>query len=231
MVSIAQAGDVVSISDVALDPGDNVTIPIMIYDATGVAAVGLNLIYDPCVVNLTDAHQGDFTGYFGFDNRNVTDGWTRINTYIMRRDLTGDLKVADVTLVAVGKSGDASPLNIEILAMADQNGTNIAGTARNGTFRILAPATASATTITSTNTYTNMSTTTPTNTPTPTYTASDLRAAPTPVDKPATEPAYQPPEKTLPARPSSGVTFHSVPGFNASLGLIGLATACLLRRR
>ncbi|MGP8322990.1 MAG: hypothetical protein ACT6FG_03215 [Methanosarcinaceae archaeon] len=72
------------------------------------------------------------------------------------------------------------------------------------------------------------STTTPTNAPASTYTASDLRAVPTPVDKPATKETHQPPEKTLPARPSEGVTFHSVPGFNA---LLGLATACLLRRR
>lgn len=145
IVSAAQAGDVVYIRDVALDPGDTAIIPIRIYDATGVAAVGLNLSYDPCVVNLTGAHQGDFTGFFGFDNRNVTDGWTRINTYITCRDLTGDLTVVDVTLVAVGKSGDASPLNIEILAMADQNGTNIHGTTRNGTFGILVPAPAAST--------------------------------------------------------------------------------------
>ena len=75
MVSIAQTGDVVSISDAALYPGDNITIPIMIYDVTCVAAVGVNLSYYPHVVNIIDAHQGDFTGFFGFDNMNVADGW------------------------------------------------------------------------------------------------------------------------------------------------------------
>jgi hypothetical protein len=63
MVSIAQTGDVVSISDAALYPGDDITIPIMIHDVTGVAAVGVNLSYYPRVVNITDAHQGDFTGF------------------------------------------------------------------------------------------------------------------------------------------------------------------------
>jgi hypothetical protein len=58
MVSIAQAGDVISISDVALDPGDTATIPVMIYDAAGVAAVGLNLSYDPRVVNLDRRPEG-----------------------------------------------------------------------------------------------------------------------------------------------------------------------------
>ena len=217
MVSIAQAGDVVSISDAALDPGDSITIPIMIHDVAGVAAVGVNLSYYPRVVNITGVHQGDFTGFFRFDNRNVTDGWVRINTFTMCRNLIGDLTVAYVTIEAIGKVGDVSPLNIEILAIADPNGTNIPGNARNGTFRVLAPATAPTTTITTTTT--------------PTNTASDLRAVPTPVDKPATEQTHQPPGRTMPARPSSGVTLHSVPGFNALLGLLGLATACLLRRR
>jgi len=377
-VSIAQAGDVVFISDVALDPGDSATISILIYDATGVAAVGLNLSYDPRVVNLTDAHRGDFTRYFGFDNRNVTDGWARIDTYITGRDLTGDLKVADVTLVAVGKSGDASPLNIEILAMADQNGTNIPGTTRNGTFRILVPAPASTIPTTSTTlsasaypaggendsndrvhanivmteikcasasegkpishkfekpmndiVYVNFTTTIyaedictivevlkgtsasvetdPSdnvyrninirmglsryvakrnvmdanitfrieqgwiNTIDPStvrlnvhhddawhplkttwlgedeshayfmadadyfgmfaITASDSRVVPTPVDNPTTGQTNKPPGQKMPTKPSAGATFHSVPGFNALLGLLGLATACLLRRR
>ncbi|MGP8323334.1 MAG: cohesin domain-containing protein [Methanosarcinaceae archaeon] len=219
MVSIAQAGDVVSISDVALDPGDSITIPIMIHGVTGVAAVGVNLSYNPRVVNITDAHQGDFTGFFGFDNRNVTDGWIRINTFTTFRNLTGDLKVAYVTIEAVGKGGDASPLNIEVLSIADSNGANVPGTAHSGTFSTLAPTIAATTT------------NRPTNAPVSTYTASDLRAVPTPVDKPATEQTQQPPEKTLPARPSEGITFHSVPGFNALLGLLGLATAYLLMRR
>lgn len=217
MVSIAQAGDVISISDVALDPGDTATIPIMIYDATGVAAVGVNLSYDPRVVNITDVHQGDFTRYFGFDNRHVADGWVRINTFTTCKNLRGDLKVAYVTIEAIGGGGDASPLNIEILSIAHPNGTNIPGTARNGTFSILAPATAS--------------TTISTTTTTPTYTASDLRTVPTPVDRPATEQTHQPSRQTLPARPSSRVTFHSVPGFNALIGLLGLVIVCLLRRR
>lgn len=216
MVSIAQAGDVVSISDVALDPGDNITIPIMIHDAAGVASVGVNLSYDPRVVNITDAHQGDFTGFFGVDNRNVADGWVRINTFTTGRNLTGDLKVAYVTIEAIGKGGDASPLNIEILSIADPNGTNIPGTARSGTFSILAPIAASTTTPTTANTSTSPATST--------YAASDLRAVPTPVDRPATE-------QTMPVRPSEEKTFHSLSGFNALLGLFGMATACLLRRR
>ncbi|MEA3325321.1 MAG: PGF-pre-PGF domain-containing protein [Euryarchaeota archaeon] len=387
MVSVAQAGDVVFISNVAVDPGDTATIPIIIHGATGVAAICLNLSYDPCVVNIVDVSQGDFTGFFGFDNRNVTDGWTRINTYITCSDLTGNPKVVDVTLVAVGKDGSVSPLNIEILAMADQYGTNIPGTARNGRFSILVPSRTSTTSTTSTPTTTPTTTSTSAsayppiggendsndmvhanivvreikcasasegkpishkfenpmndivyvnftttiyaedvctivevlngtsasvetdpsdnvyknvnvmtgvseyvskrnvmganitfrvkqswiNTIDPStvrldvyhngawrplktkrlgedesyayyiadtdyfggfaITANDSRVVPTPVDRPATEQTHQPPGQTMPAKPPAGATFHSIPGFNTSPGLIGLAIACLLRRR
>jgi PGF-pre-PGF domain-containing protein len=62
-------------------------------------------------------------------------------------------------------------------------------------------------------------------------TASDLRVVPTPGDKPATEQIDQPPEQTMPTKPSAGATSHSVPGFNALPGLIGLAIVRLFRRR
>ena len=62
-------------------------------------------------------------------------------------------------------------------------------------------------------------------------TARNLRVVPTPADKPATEQTDQPPEQTMPTKPSAGAPLHSAPGFNALLGLIGLAIVCLLRRR
>ena len=132
--SAAQAE--LSIGDVSAAHGDEVTIPIMIHDATGVAAVGLNLRYYPDVVNVTDAEQGDLTDYFGFDSSNAANGWVTINTYVMVRDLTGDLIVANVTLEAVGSPGDSSPLNLEIISLVDQYGNEPPGTINNGIFKI-----------------------------------------------------------------------------------------------
>jgi len=135
-----------------------VTVPIILHGATGVACTDVKLTYDTSVVAVTDATAGDFTTFFGFDDEHAADGWVTINTYISGTQLTGDVKVADVTLVAVGEAGDTSPLDMEILAMADQNGTNIPGTTRNETFRILVPAPASAIPTTSTTTTTSTST-------------------------------------------------------------------------
>lgn len=88
--------------DIAVLEGGRVTVPIMILDATGVAGVGMKLTFDSDVVNVTDATEGDFTGYFGFNGRSAADGWVTINTFATATDLTGNLTVAYVTLVAVG---------------------------------------------------------------------------------------------------------------------------------
>ncbi len=96
----------------------------------------MKLTFDSNVANVTCATEGDFTGYFGFNGRSAADGWVTINTFATATDLTGDLTVAYVTLVAVGEAGAASPLNLEILEMADQDGGAVSGTVSDGSFTI-----------------------------------------------------------------------------------------------
>jgi len=123
--------------DVTASHGGYVTVPIMIRNATEVACDGLNLTYDASVVTVTSITQGDFTTYFGFDDESAADGWVAINTYVSETSLTGDLKLADVTLKAVGGAGDTSPLDMEIVAMTDQNGHAVSGTVSNGLFTVV----------------------------------------------------------------------------------------------
>ena len=123
--------------DVTVSRGSYVTVPIMIYDATGIACDGVNLTYDASVVNVVGVTQGDFTTYFGFDDGSAADGWVTVNTYVSGTSLTGDAKIADVTLKAVGDAGDTSPLDMEIMAMTDQNGHPVSGTVSNGLFTVV----------------------------------------------------------------------------------------------
>jgi hypothetical protein len=139
-LSSALGSNVVAIEDVTVSSGREVVVPITIEHATGIGGMGIKLSYDPGVVTVTDATMGDFTAFFGFDNTNAANGWITINTYIMGQDLTGDVKVADVTLEAVGtRGGDTSPLNLEILSMATQYGIDVNGTTDNGVFIISSP--------------------------------------------------------------------------------------------
>ena len=124
-------------TDIIASHGKSVTVPIMIHNATGVACAGVNLTYDPSVVTVTGATEGDFTAFFGFDDEHAADGWVTINTYINGTQLTGDVKVADVTLVAVGEVGATSTLDMEIVSVADQNGYAVPGTVSNGLFTVV----------------------------------------------------------------------------------------------
>ena len=119
---LAAQSNVISIGDAVLDPGNSTTIPIMIYNATDVAGVELNLRYDPDVVNVIGAEQGDFTSWFALDDSNAGDGWVKITTYVKGGNLSGDLIVANVMLEAIGSPGDSSPLNLEVIDLADQYG-------------------------------------------------------------------------------------------------------------
>jgi hypothetical protein len=132
-----QGSNEISIPDsLTAASGGDVSTSIMLEKSIGVASVGIKLSYNASVVNVTAAAKGDFTAFFGFDNTNAANGWITINTYTMGQDLTGDVKVADVTLEAVGISGDASPLQIEILSLADQYGGDVIGRTNNGTFTV-----------------------------------------------------------------------------------------------
>jgi parallel beta-helix repeat protein len=129
------ASNVVHIADDITAPeGYDVTVPIMIYDATGVGSIDVTLSYNASVVNVTDATEGDFTWSFAFNNTNAANGWITIITAVHLQNLTGSVKVADVTLKAVGNPGDSSPLNLEINVIADQHAHDLTGTTDDGSF-------------------------------------------------------------------------------------------------
>jgi hypothetical protein len=125
----------ISIGDAEVGLGQEVTIPVMLYNSPGIANVGVKLSYNASVVNVTNITQGDFTSFFDFDDTNRDDGWVSINTHVAGQDLIGELVVANVTLKAVGSSG-SSPFHLEILASSDMYGNRVLAGTDDGTFRV-----------------------------------------------------------------------------------------------
>lgn len=137
---IMAASNVMYIADdITALKGYNVTVPIMVHNATNIGCAGVNLSYNASVVNVTNATGGDFTNFFGFNNRNAANGWVTINTRITSPPdggLWGDVVVANVTFEAVGNPNERSALNLGILALAHPNGTKVPSSAENGSFRV-----------------------------------------------------------------------------------------------
>ena len=139
-ISMAQTNNTISVGNVAIGSGENVTLPITITNATGVAVVGIKLSYSNILVNVTGATIGSFVqnplmDFFAFNGRKSANGWVTINTYITGTNLTGNVTIANITLKVIGSSGE-SPLDIAILAMADQYASPINGTTQNGSIKI-----------------------------------------------------------------------------------------------
>jgi len=138
MPAAAMGSNVVNIGDnITATRGNNITVPVSILNATGVGGVGIKLSYNASVVNVTGATQGDFPSWFAFDSSNASNGWIRINTYIMDAQLTGNLTIGNVTLEAIGNPGEQSLLNLEILAIANKTGYNLPASTDNGSFIVI----------------------------------------------------------------------------------------------
>jgi len=135
--------NVVSIADITAANGSETKVPIMLYNATGVTYVEINLSYDSGIVqvNGTQIQIGDFNNTIHSFTDNAL-GYVEITTWIRGPGLSGNLIIANITLNAVGSHGK-SPLNLIIISMTyydEESGNDIEifpRSTQNGTFKII----------------------------------------------------------------------------------------------
>ena len=129
---------IISIGDARALYGENVTIPILMSNITNVGIADISLSYNQSVVHVISVTDSDF---------DVTDstidnssGLTRIGALqTISQGLNGVVRVANVTLKAVGSGGDSCTLNLTIneLKEASPGEITIPATTYNGTFTIV----------------------------------------------------------------------------------------------
>jgi hypothetical protein len=128
---------IIEIGDVGALPGENVTTPIMIRSAPNVGVVDIILSYNQSVVHVIGTSDSDFDFMdVAIDN---PSGSTRfIALQIASPGLNGDVKIANVTFVAVGSGAESSALNISIIELKDAGPFEIPIPAveYNGTFTV-----------------------------------------------------------------------------------------------
>jgi hypothetical protein len=126
----ASPSTVVSIPDASADSGQSVTVAISVTDVTLLGAATIRLHFNPDVVHVTSVAEGNLGGTFVNTTDNVT-GVTNM-TWFTVTPMNGTFTFANVTLYAVGC--DSSPLNLEVITLADNSGIPITYTTDNGTF-------------------------------------------------------------------------------------------------
>jgi hypothetical protein len=128
---------VIRIGDAGTVSGENVTTSIFITNITDVGIADISLIYNQSLVHVIAVDDTDFDVLeFTIDN---TSGVTRIGALqTVSAGLYGNVRVANVTLKAVGGGGNSCTLNLTIneLKEASPEEIPIPATTHNGTFTI-----------------------------------------------------------------------------------------------
>ena len=231
---------VVSIANVTANPGDSVTVPILVNDITDYGGGTINITYDPSVVHVTGVTSSSDSAVAAFNNNNVV-GFTAIsasNTV----GASGDIVFANVTFTAVGTG--SSPLDIHIDSLFDRSFNEIHknATVDNGQFTSGDGSTSPTPTPTQSTSSNGGSTTggvsisTPTSSPTPAPSAKDDGADPASTSESASHndggagaetDASGTTSPTVKPTPES----QSIPGFEAIFAVIGLMILSLILRR
>ncbi|MEA3324277.1 MAG: cohesin domain-containing protein, partial [Euryarchaeota archaeon] len=138
--TVVPSSTTVSIENVTVAPGENITVPIMVNYVTDLGACAINITYNASVVHVTGVAPGDMTGgmydsfKFNFDNGS---GWMRANAANASEfGSNGNVVFAYVNLTAVGGKGDTSLLDITVDQLIDITYNSITHTVIDGTFTI-----------------------------------------------------------------------------------------------
>ena len=127
------AATTVSINDVFMEPGDNTVISIMINNVSNVGVANVDITYDPSVVRITTVNNSEFGNLYPVINSSI--GLVKIGGVDYGDGLSGDVKLADFLLEAVGDAYEISTLNLTIdeLKEAGPTETSISATVECGT--------------------------------------------------------------------------------------------------
>lgn len=137
---IVSAETIVSVDDVYVEPGNDTSVPVVINNVTDLGVADIILVYNQSVVRITNVENSEFD--FMNPVINESAGTVRMVAidYSMA-GLSGDVKLADITLEAVGGAGEIDTLNLVVkeLKEAGMPETAIPAEIDNATFGIFNP--------------------------------------------------------------------------------------------
>jgi hypothetical protein len=131
--SLAAAATSVSMGDVTVDPGKNVTVSIMLTGITNYGTGTINVEYDPSVAKVTGV-VGNAKSSIVAWNAN-TPGKVSISAWNIA-GTSGDFSFADVTFQAVGTSGTSTALTVKVDTLQDTSYKDITRDIKSGSLKI-----------------------------------------------------------------------------------------------
>jgi len=127
------AATTVSVSDLFFESGDAATTSVMINNVSNVGVANINIDYNPSVVHITTVNNSEFGNLYPVINNSI--GLVNIGGVDYGDGLSGDVKLADLLIEAVGDAYETSMLNLTVneLKEASATETSIPATVENGT--------------------------------------------------------------------------------------------------
>jgi len=122
----------VSITDATVEPGDVITLPIMVSEITDYGTGTIEIEYDPSVVHVTDVTRGP-KSQIAAHNMNNTIGLVEISAS-NPSGVSGDIIFANVTFKAIGAG--STPVNLDVTLLGDLSYKEIPATTSNGSIEI-----------------------------------------------------------------------------------------------
>jgi hypothetical protein len=134
------AETIVSVDDVYVEPGNGTSVPIVINNVTDLGVADIILVYNQSVVRITNVENSEFD----FMNPVINESAGTVRMVAIDYNmagLSGDVKLADITLEAVGNADETGTLNLVIkeLKEAGMPETAIPAETDNATFGIFNP--------------------------------------------------------------------------------------------
>ena len=127
------AATTISVSDVFFEPGDDATISVVINNVSNLGVANINIDYDPSVVCITAVNNSDFGNLYPVINNTI--GLVKVGGVDYGDGLSGNVKLADLAIEAVGDACETSTLNLTVneLKEASATETTIPATVDSGT--------------------------------------------------------------------------------------------------
>ncbi|MBN1762752.1 MAG: hypothetical protein JW878_06730 [Methanomicrobia archaeon] len=110
----------------------------MINDVTDLATAGVKITFDPSVILITNAKKGDLPSFIANVER-ADEGWVKVGAYgvyTTGSGLTGNIKLADLTIAPSGSYGEISDLTIGVESLSDSGFKTIDAEVIDGFFYI-----------------------------------------------------------------------------------------------
>ncbi len=127
----------ISVDSLSASEDSTIVCPLMLANSNNIGAVEVTVSFDPEVIRIDSAANSDF-GTFIPNTGTSAEGHVKLGAFdISESGLSGNVKLADLSIRVTGKEGDSTPLKIEISAW-DAEGAKITEyTVKDGSLRVV----------------------------------------------------------------------------------------------